>query len=240
MLGGRQKGWAKSQFTISHRIISFLSHLMLLSADRSHQEMLFQVTRGTLSILWEESHRRKAERLAARATAANLSPGGTGKCALSSSPKTYQTGGFVASERIQHAHLIHGTFIFVFGSSVSGTHVFMAAIFYFPLTLICICIFVYECVCIIYIYMCVYMGFPHSSAVKSPPPPRQCRRCGFNPWVGKIPWRRKWQPTPVFLPGKSHGQRRLAGYGLWGSQKSGMTEQLNHLHHGSIWRSSIQ
>ena len=37
----------------------------------------------------------------------------------------------------------------------------------------------------------------------------QCRRCGFDPWVGKIPWRRKWQPTPVFLPGKSHGQRSL-------------------------------
>ena len=75
----------------------------------------------------------------------------------------------MASECIQHAHLIHGTFIFVFGSSVSGTHVFMAAIFYFPLTLICICILVYECVYIIYIYMCVNMGFPHSSAVKSPP-----------------------------------------------------------------------
>ena len=41
---------------------------------------------------------------------------------------------------------------------------------------------------------------------------RRHRRCGFNPWVGKIPWRRKWQPTPVFLPGKSHGQRSLAGY----------------------------
>ena len=35
---------------------------------------------------------------------------------------------------------------------------------------------------------------------------------GFNPWVLKIPWRRKWQPTPVFLPGKSHGQRSLVGY----------------------------
>ena len=41
-----------------------------------------------------------------------------------------------------------------------------------------------------------------------------CRRCGFDPWVGKIPWRRKCQPTPVFLPGKSHGQRCLAGYSL--------------------------
>ena len=40
----------------------------------------------------------------------------------------------------------------------------------------------------------------------------QCRRRGFNPRVGKIPWRRKWQPTPVFLAGKSHGQRSLASY----------------------------
>ena len=38
----------------------------------------------------------------------------------------------------------------------------------------------------------------------------------FDPWVGKIPWRRKWQPTPVFLPGESHGQRSLAGYCLRG------------------------
>ena len=37
----------------------------------------------------------------------------------------------------------------------------------------------------------------------------QCKRCKFNPWVGKIPWRREWQPTPVFLPGESHGQRSL-------------------------------
>ena len=40
----------------------------------------------------------------------------------------------------------------------------------------------------------------------------QCRRRGFDPWVGKMPWRRKWQPTPVFLPGKSHGQRSTVGY----------------------------
>ena len=39
---------------------------------------------------------------------------------------------------------------------------------------------------------------------------------GFNPWVGKIPWRRKWPPTPVFLPGESHGQRSLEGYSPWG------------------------
>ena len=41
------------------------------------------------------------------------------------------------------------------------------------------------------------------------------RRPVFNPWVGKIPWRRKWQPTPVFLPGKSHEQRSLVGYSPW-------------------------
>jgi len=44
----------------------------------------------------------------------------------------------------------------------------------------------------------------------------QCKRhkkCGLDPWVQKIPWRRAWQPTPVFLPGESHGQRSLADYG---------------------------
>ena len=44
----------------------------------------------------------------------------------------------------------------------------------------------------------------------------QCRRPRINPWVRRIPWRRKWQPTPVFLPGKSHGQRSLVGYSPWG------------------------
>ena len=44
----------------------------------------------------------------------------------------------------------------------------------------------------------------------------QCKRCMFDPRVRKIPWRRKWQPTPVFLPGKSHGPRSLAGYRPWG------------------------
>ena len=40
----------------------------------------------------------------------------------------------------------------------------------------------------------------------------QFERPGFNPWAGKIPWRRAWQPTPVFMPGKSHGQKNLVGY----------------------------
>ena len=45
--------------------------------------------------------------------------------------------------------------------------------------------------------------------------------------VGKIPWRRKWQPTPVFLPGEFHGQKSLAGYSPWGHKESDMTEQLS-------------
>ena len=44
----------------------------------------------------------------------------------------------------------------------------------------------------------------------------QCRKCRFSPWVGKVPWRKKCQPTPVFLPGKSHGQRTGWLYSPWG------------------------
>ena len=49
-------------------------------------------------------------------------------------------------------------------------------------------------------------------------------RLSFSPWVGKIPWRREWQPTPVFLLGESHGQRSLAGFSPWGSKESDITE----------------
>ena len=58
----------------------------------------------------------------------------------------------------------------------------------------------------------------------------QCRRRNrlrFHPWVGKIPWRRKWQPTPVFLSGKSHGRRSLVGYSPWDGKESDTTERLN-------------
>ena len=51
-----------------------------------------------------------------------------------------------------------------------------------------------------------------------------CRRCWFNHWVGKILWRKKWQPTPVFFPGESHGQRSLVGYSPWGHRESDTTE----------------
>ena len=59
----------------------------------------------------------------------------------------------------------------------------------------------------------------------------QCRRPGFNPWFGKIPWRRNWQHTPVFSPGKSHGPRSLVGYYPWGRKELDTAEQLHfHFH----------
>ena len=51
-----------------------------------------------------------------------------------------------------------------------------------------------------------------------------------DPWVGKISWRRKWQPTPVFLPGESYGQQSLVGYRLWGRKESDTTEATKHAH----------
>ena len=57
----------------------------------------------------------------------------------------------------------------------------------------------------------------------------QCRRPGFSPWVGKMPWRREWQPTPVFLPREFHGQRNLVGYSPLGRKESDMTERLTLL-----------
>ena len=76
------------------------------------------------------------------------------------------------------------------------------------------------------------LGFPGGAVVKSPPAnKRRCRKCSFDPWVRKIPWRRKWQPTLVFLPGKSHRQRNLAGYSSWGYKGSDTTERPNtHTH----------
>ena len=57
----------------------------------------------------------------------------------------------------------------------------------------------------------------------------------FNPWVGKSPWRRDWQLTPVFLPGEFHGQRSLAGYSPWHHKESDMTERLTL----SLWKDQL-
>ena len=59
------------------------------------------------------------------------------------------------------------------------------------------------------------MNFPSGSAVKNPPANAGDMRCRFHPWVRKIPWRRAWHPTPVFLPRESHGQRSMRTEDLW-------------------------
>ena len=62
----------------------------------------------------------------------------------------------------------------------------------------------------------------------------QHRRCRFNPWVRKTPWRRKWEPTPVFLPGEFHGQWGLADYSPWGHKRIGHdlgSKQHSVIHH---------
>ena len=63
----------------------------------------------------------------------------------------------------------------------------------------------------------------------------QSRRHGFNPWVRKIPWKRKWQPTSVFLPGESQGQRSLVGYSPRGRTQSDTTQRLSMRAHIYVW-----
>ena len=72
------------------------------------------------------------------------------------------------------------------------------------------------------------LGFPGGTTGKESA--FQCRRHKrhrFNPWAGKIPWRRKWQPAPVFFPGKFHGQRSLVGYSPWGHKELDTIVWLN-------------
>ena len=64
----------------------------------------------------------------------------------------------------------------------------------------------------------------------------QCRRCRFNPWVGKIPWSRKWQSPPVFSPGESHGHMSQADYSPWGPKESDKTE---HISRHKLFRATI-
>ena len=71
-------------------------------------------------------------------------------------------------------------------------------------------------------------GFPSGTSVKTPPAHAGDKTCGFDPWVGKVPWRRAWQPTPVFLPEESHGPGSLADYGSWGHKELDMIEVMLH------------
>ena len=71
------------------------------------------------------------------------------------------------------------------------------------------------------------MGFPGGTSGKeSAWQYRRCKSHGFNPWVGKILWRREWQRVPVSLPGESHGQRSLVGYSPWGHKELDTTKRL--------------
>ena len=78
----------------------------------------------------------------------------------------------------------------------------------------------------------MYWGAYGGASVKDPTCKCRCKSRGFHPWVGKIPWRRAWQPTPVFLPGEPHGQRSLVGYRPRGQTELDSTEvtELAHSH----------
>ena len=75
---------------------------------------------------------------------------------------------------------------------------------------------------------CIGRGFPSGTNGKnSTRPCRRHKKLGFDPWVGKVPWRRKWQPAPVFLHGKFHGQRSPVGSSPWGNKESNTTEHTH-------------
>ena len=109
--------------------------------------------------------------------------------------------------------------------NLSTKHIYCRVIGHSPNTQINLYIHQYNNVLIIHN---VPTGFPGGTSGKEPI--CQCRRhkrCRFNPWVGKISWRKKWQPSPVFLPGKIHGHRSLADYNPW-DQKELHTTKYTH------------
>ena len=74
-----------------------------------------------------------------------------------------------------------------------------------------------------------YYSYLLPSGKESPCQCRRCKRHSVDPSVRKIPWRRKWQPSPVFLPGKFHGQRSLVGYCPWGCKESDLAERTHNV-----------
>ena len=68
---------------------------------------------------------------------------------------------------------------------------------------------------------------------------KKCKKHGFDPWMGKISWDRRWWPPPVFLPGKSHGQRSLTGYNLQGNRRVGHNWATEHTHHCTNFLKSL-
>ena len=88
------------------------------------------------------------------------------------------------------------------------------------------------------IYLTLLFGLPRWLSGKESV--SQSSRHRFNPWVRKIPWRRKWQPTLAFLPGKSHGWRSLAWCSPWGHKESDTNEQLALHYLECVFRNTIK
>ena len=80
----------------------------------------------------------------------------------------------------------------------------------------------------ILIYLEIYLFISKGRALRIRLQCKSRRRPRFDPWVGKIPWRKAWQPTPVFLPGEPHEQRSLVGYSPWSRKESDTTEATWH------------
>ena len=112
--------------------------------------------------------------------------------------------------------------------------------FYHPGYLLLGDVFILYCVCPLYLFKAPGQqrpSFPLFSSIKNIELPQKlrgkeftcsCRRHRFDPSVGKIPWRREWPPTPVFLPRKSHGQRSLEGYSPRGCKQLDTMQRLNN------------
>ena len=98
---------------------------------------------------------------------------------------------------------------------------------------------IYMCVCVcvyIYTYIFIYAhGHLMGLVVKECDCLcRRCRRHWFDPWIEKIPWKRRWQPTLIFLPGESHGLRSLVGYSPWDCKELDVTEHAHTLTYACV------
>ena len=121
---------------------------------------------------------------------------------------------------LSHVWLFATPWIAALQASLSITNSYMNIWIYIQIHIYTIC-------------MCMYMyGIPRwCSGKESACQCRRCMKCGFDPWVWKIPWKRIWYLPPVFLPGKFHEQRSLAGYSSWGHNESDMTNTMHaHTH----------
>ena len=115
--------------------------------------------------------------------------------------------------------------LWVMSLLLPNTELFLSCDFYLNLSLKVVSQFIYTKMFLLAISLflplslewlptLIFLGFPGGSDSKRIHLP--CGKSGIDPWVGKIPWRRKQLPTPVFLPGEFHTQRSLAGYSPWG------------------------